>query len=177
MPLTTVLFAGLAVGIPCLVVALERAQARAYGVPPVPSLPWLRRNVVRALRRHAPAARKIAELGSGWGGLAFALAQAFPAAQVTGFELSGLPYGFAQARAMIGPPRNIKFRKADFLTQDLSDYDVAVCYLLPRVLRDVPGRLPAGCLLVAAGFPLKGVTPQDQIGGPLFSVYIYKIPS
>ena len=70
------------------------------GITPMPSSGAARRRIVELVP--ADLEGTILELGSGWGGLAVALARRFPAAQVVAYELSPVPWIVARIRAAIG---------------------------------------------------------------------------
>ncbi|HBH27006.1 MAG TPA: hypothetical protein DDX54_06355 [Rhodospirillaceae bacterium] len=179
-PCFLALYAGLALGVLGTVVALEAAQPYIGRVPPIPSVPRVRRAVLGALRRHwcsTPAGARVWELGSGWGGLALAIARDFPEAHVVGVECRTLPYWVSRARLILahalGRCRNLSFIREDFRALELAPCAAAVGFLLPDVLRGLPGRLPKGCVLVSAVFPVPGLVPLDTHTGPTLRTYAY----
>jgi len=60
------------------------------GTPPLPSSPAVKRAMLAALPVKLEGT--VYDLGSGWGGMAFALARRYPGCRVTGFEVSPLPW-------------------------------------------------------------------------------------
>ena len=133
------------------------------GSPPMPSGPALRRAILAAVVSEQPGAGMFYELGSGWGGLAIALAKAHPDRSVIGLERSFIPWAFSVLRVRLGGPGNVTIRRADIAAADLSDAAVAVCYLTGETLRAVAPkleqRLPADCCVVSAGFAWPGGKP------------------
>lgn len=94
------------------------------GVPPLSSTAAEGADVIALLKRaRLPEQAVIYELGSGWGSLVFALARAFPTAQIRGLELSPLPYWVSRLRTRNLP--NVQLRRRDFYRFDLSDESVS----------------------------------------------------
>lgn len=151
------------------------------GVPPMPTGPGTRRVMLRLL----PAAidGTIYDLGSGWGGLARALARRYPDTPVVGIELSPLPWLFAAAMLRLRPLPNLRFRRADFLSAPLADAGAVAFYLMPAPVRQLTPKLEAelrpGTPVVSNGFAVPGWAPQatvlDGDTGPS-PVYRYAAP-
>ena len=76
-----------------MVIALLFASTVITGSSPMPTSPRVRRTMMAVLPERLPGApnAQIYELGSGWGGMAFALARRYPRHLVTGLEISPLP--------------------------------------------------------------------------------------
>ncbi|WP_225032147.1 methyltransferase [Paraburkholderia sp. XV] len=87
-----------------------------------------------ALLEHAklPKHALIVDLGSGWGALVVALAQAFPEASVQGMEISLFPYLVSRLRTHHLP--NVSLTWGNFFCSDPSNADAIVCYLMPGVM-------------------------------------------
>ena len=62
---------------------------------------------------------KIYELGSGWVGLAKALAQKFPDHQVIGIEISPIPWLYSRLMLAIKPQSNLSFHLGNFFNFEL----------------------------------------------------------
>ena len=125
------------------------------GVPPMSSNAAEGADVVALLRQAGlPPGAIIYELGSGWGSLAIALAQAFPDAQVRGIEISPLPYWVSRLRTR--GLANLSLRRGDFYGQDLRDADAVTCYLMtrpmPKLAGFLDGTLRFGTPVVALSF-------------------------
>lgn len=176
------LLIGAVAGFVAAVVAIESYKPDAEHVPTIPSIPWLRRGALGLLKNHrAQDGGSIVEMGSGWGGLAMAIARDWPGARVVGVERSALPYWVSRARLAaaqaLGRYKNLRFVRADFFALDLAAHDTAVCYLLPRILGQLPPRLAPGALLISAGFAVPDAPePLDTWGGNRFQVYAYRMP-
>lgn len=91
---------------------------------------------------------EVHELGTGWGGLALALARRCPAAKVVAWERSPVPFVVARLRAKASGLENLEVRFADFLAADFSRASALVCYLWTggmraldeKLRRELPGR-------------------------------------
>jgi len=127
------------------------------------------------------AAGRIYELGSGWGGKAFALARRYPEQIVIGYELPLLPWLFSRLRLLVHPQTNLMFRLADFRHADLSDAALCMCYLAGPSMDGLDEKfrneLPAGALVLSNTFalrqwqPLDTVEARDRFHSP---VYLYE---
>lgn len=149
-------------------------------IPPAPTLPWVKRKILKALKKHLKKEKVfIAELGSGWGGLSAAMARNFPKAGIQGFELSPFPYWFSKLRER----RNLRFTRSDIFDQDLSEFDAVVYYLSPVVAERLSAKLKEelkpGTLIVSNAFQLPGFEPVEVLEtniGVKINIYIYRTP-
>lgn len=109
------------------------------GVPPMPTSPGTRAALLRLLpgRIDGP----IYELGSGWGGLAYAVARRYPDNEVIGIELSPIPWLYSQLWTRIRRRSNLRFRRTDFLGEPLADAGAVICYLMPSAVRRLGRKL------------------------------------
>ena len=134
------------------------------GISPLPSS----RRATRALLALLPADVRgtIVELGSGWGGLAIALARARPAARVIGYERSPVPWLVSRVRRALGRVRNLELRRRDFRREDLRGAATVVAYLFPRAMTALAERLPrelAGdAIVLSHTFRMPGWTPEVE---------------
>ncbi len=125
---------------------------------------------------------RIVELGSGWGGIAFAAARAHPNCAVTGIEFAVLPLVCCKIRQLFTPSlRNIAFIRRDFF--DISFYDVTVvlCYLsnphMEKLKQKFERELPDGALIISSTFFIPGWDPvavKDLEGVWNTRLYIYR---
>lgn len=151
------------------------------GVPPMPSGPGARQVMLRLLP--ATIDGPIYELGSGWGGLARALARRYPRNPVIGIELSPLPWLFAAAMLRLRPLPNLHFRRADIASTPLGDAGALLCYLMPAAMRRLAHKLEAelrpATPVVSHGFAVPGWQPRATVlngdTGPS-PVYRYDAP-
>jgi tRNA A58 N-methylase Trm61 len=89
------------------------------------------------------------ELGSGWGSLVIALAQAFPDAQVRGVEMSPVPYWVSRIRTR--GMNNVSLRRGNFYDCDLTDAGAVTCYLMIKPMPKLAGVLDR---MLAPGTPV-----------------------
>lgn len=138
------------------------------GVPPMPTSPGTRAVILRTLPARIDGT--IYDLGSGWGGLALALAERYPHNRVVGIELSPLPWLFASAMLLLRRRPNLSFRRRNLLDEPLSGAGAVVCYLMPRVMRKLDRKLAAelrhGAVIVAYSFALDRRQPEAVVVDP-----------
>ncbi|MBI0328743.1 methyltransferase domain-containing protein [Burkholderia plantarii] len=139
------------------------------GVPPMSSGSAETADVVALLKQATLPPRAIVyELGSGWGALVIALAQAFPDAEIRGIEASPLPYWVARWRTRRLP--NVSLRRRDFHRCDLSDAHAVTCYLMmapmPKLAALLDRMLRPGTPVVALTFWFRGRQVEAVRQGP-----------
>lgn len=151
-----------------------------YGISPMPTSPKVKKTLLNALPDNLHGI--ILDLGSGWGTLAEALAEKYPEAQVTGIEISWIPFLFSILRNKIGGKKNLHFLRQDFFEYDCSEANLIVCYLYPRAMNKLAKKfekeLREGALIASHTFALAGKTPfkvahsNDLYHTP---IYLYRI--
>lgn len=155
------------------------------GVPPMPTSGGVRRALLDLLEEipHDPQG-VIYELGSGWGGLAFAIARRYPRATVRGVEVSILPWAASRLRLAVRPQANLTFRRCNFHDCPLNDAGLVVCYLFPGSMEKLKPKLEKelteGALVVSNTFAMPGWRPERVArAGDIYSspVYLYRMPS
>ncbi len=142
-------------------------------------------DVAEAAAEGAPdrlAGGPIFELGSGWGGLALALARRYPSSPVRAFEVSLLPWAFSYVRQLAGGPANLRFHLKNFSSADLGDAALVVCYLpgpaMEKLKPKLMAELPAGALVLSNTFALRGWDAIDVRTAPdahASQVYLYRV--
>jgi trans-aconitate methyltransferase len=154
--------------------------AQKLKASPMPTLPWVRREIIRALKDEVGNREDLLlyELGSGWGGLAVLIARAFPKVTVHGFEISPVPFVLSKLRQR----KNLRFYNRDVFTLDLSGVDVIAVYLTPwhleRLVPKMKAEMKAGSLIVASGFALPDMEPEKTVfvkGALEKAIYVYRI--
>ena len=105
---------------------------------------------------------RVAELGSGDGRLAIALARSQPTAIVVGFEINPLLVWVARRRvrrARVG--NRVSIRRANFWKEDLGQYDVVTVFGIPHVMERLGRQLTRtarpGSRAVSNAFPIPGL--------------------
>jgi hypothetical protein len=102
------------------------------GISPMPTSPKVRGVFLASLPRTAPD--HIAELGAGFGTLAFAIAHKYPDSTVVAYENSIIPFLFMKLRKFISKTPNLEITYKDFFRQNLTSYSLIVCYLYPGAM-------------------------------------------
>jgi len=150
------------------------------GISPMPSSTKACRAILD-VSEQAPEG-SIIDLGSGWGTLAFALARKHPERPVIGYELSWLPWIYSLTCKTIFGLHNLRILRQDFLTADLSEASLLVCYLFPKGMIELQQKLSHGqhpdTLLISSTFALPGREPTQTIRlDDLYHtpVYIYRL--
>lgn len=170
----------LALAIALAAIALVLVYTLRTGAPPMPSGRKVRAAALDMLAGERPA--RIADLGAGWGGLAVSMAERWPEADVTAYELSPLPYWWMQVRkAISGGPSNLALRREDFLKADLDDHDCVVCFLnrdvmtrlAEKIRRDHPHVALLGIYFELPGFKPVAARQCDDIHRT--SLFLYRI--
>lgn len=149
------------------------------GASPLPTSRPVRDTMLGLLPDHLGG--PIYELGSGWGGLALALARHYPGVPVRGFEVSLLPWTWSRLRRMVGGPPNVAFTLANFHGADLSDAALVVCYLpgpaMEKLRPKLEAELPNGVLVLSNTFALTGWRAVEEKTVPDIHrsrVYLYR---
>lgn len=168
------------------IISLELASRRAH-VYAAPSTPWMRRLVIERLREEAAIYGDkpfiILELGAAWGTLALAAARACPQAMVIGYDLAGAPLIVARLRAFFGGVKNVRFIKADFYKEDLSQGDIVLTYLTDNLMvklgQKAQREMRPGTVFICNTFGIRGWTPVRSDQGQNFlyklKVYTYRL--
>lgn len=122
------------------------------------------------------------DLGSGWGGLARALARRYPRSPVIGFEVSVLPWAWSRLGQVPGGSANLTFRFGDFHKADLTGAMLVVCYLpgpaIEKLRPKLEAELKPGALVASNTFHLQGWTPVEVRTAPdahASQVYLYRV--
>ena len=106
---------------------------------------------------------KIYDLGAGFGGLCFAVAKAFPEAEVIGLEMGWPMWLTAIARKILRQQKNLIFILGDFWKHDISDGSIVLCYLGDAVMGRLKDKLLRercpGRLFISNTFPLPADWP------------------
>lgn len=109
--------------------------------------------------------KKIVELGSGWGTLAFPIAKYHPQCAVFAYEISFLPWMVSKVIHLMKGPANLKIIRQDFFSVQLKDMDVVVCYLFPGAMRKLKEKfeeeLRSGTVVISNTFAIPGWEPSS----------------
>lgn len=134
------------------------------GVAPHPTARAVRRRMLQSAPDDVNG--PVYDLGSGWGGLAFALAHRYPDCTVIGVELSPLPWAVSRLRLLLQPTPNLHLRYGEFYNVPLGDAALVVCFLepeaMPRLQRKLMAELPPSAWVVSAFFRMPNWQPQRE---------------
>lgn len=97
------------------------------GIAPTPTSPTVRNELLLHLPDQSP--RVIAELGAGFGSLAFSVAKKYPTATVIAYENSPVPWIYMKLRLVLFPIPNVMLHYKDFFKEELTKFDLILCYL------------------------------------------------
>lgn len=160
--------------------------ARKFGVSTSHSSRTARRIIVREIENLFPrdASIIITDPGCGSGELVRDIARRFPNAQVTGLELSPLPYWIARFKLTLFGPGNAHILRNDFFAYSFSNPDVIVTFLpapiLARLEQKLKSEMKPGAILMSNAFRMpEGWTAYKTL--PLEKIlkrqlYCYRIP-
>ncbi len=122
------------------------------------------------------------DLGSGWGGLARALARRYPRSPVIGFEVSPLPWAWSRLGHALGGPDNLTFRYGNYHKTGLGGAALVVCYLpgpaMEKLRPKLEAELKPGALVASNTFQLRGWDPVEVRTAPdahASQVYLYRV--
>jgi hypothetical protein len=126
------------------------------GIGPLPTSAKVRRAVLELCPPETTG--RAYELGSGWGGLARALARRCPGAQVVAVEAALVPWAFSALVQRLAPLPNLAVVRGSFYGYPLGDAQLLVCYLFTGGMRELGERLrlKPGAMLISAVFALPG---------------------
>ena len=83
----------------------------------------------------------IFDLGSGWGGLAVALARRYPQCTVIGVENSPVPLLFSRVLRLLAGPSNLRYHWRDIVDEPLENAALIVCYLHTGAMKKLQPKL------------------------------------
>jgi hypothetical protein len=149
------------------------------GISPLPTGPKAKKMMLQVLDEYKPTGQ-ILELGSGWGTLTSALARAFPACRVTGYENSIAPFLISKCIQWSYRNPNLRLEYGDFLTVPLSQSDIVVCYLCGELMIKLREKLERelkwGTIIISHTFAVPGWEPHriEQVDDFFRSkIYVY----
>ena len=110
------------------------------------------------------------------------MARDHPDRAVVGLELSPLPFVVAWLVNRLNPLANLRFRRRDFMAEELADADVVVCFLyggaMTRLSDKLARELRPGAVVVSNYFALPGWTAATRASaGDAWAspVYVYRV--
>lgn len=162
------------VGLLLLPMALIAWSTFRYGISPMPSSSRAQQMMLSLVP--GDTGPSFIELGSGWGQLAYKIAQTHPTKVVIGYERSIIPYVFS--RLVFRAP-NLRFHYRDFLHEEFSQDSVLFCYLYPYGMKRLQQHLRGSTVWVISHcFAFDGHQPRQQLQlSDLYQtpIYLYKL--
>jgi len=164
------------------VLGVITAYSYCYGISPTPTSPKVQRELLLLLPELKN--QEIAELGSGWGTLAFALARHFPTCHVHAYEVSPFPYLVSTIFSKCFLLRNVSIKRHDFFQVSLKNISLVVCYLYPEAMQQLKIKLEKElspeAYILSHTFAIPGWIPVDFArASDLYKtpIYLYTHPS
>ncbi|WP_173917334.1 hypothetical protein [Halobacillus sp. Marseille-Q1614] len=115
-----------------LLVLLLLLDSAKNGITPTPSTRKERDATLLLAESLAP--QTIADLGAGFGTMAFSFAGRFPDSTVTAYETAWVPWCFLHLRKLFQPRCNLIIKRRNFMDEDLRQYDLIFTYLYPKAM-------------------------------------------
>ena len=122
------------------------------------------------------------DLGSGWGNVVIRLARRYPKRQVTGYELSFIPWLVSLLLKKALKLENLTLHRKNFLKEKWPEKATLICYLFPEVMAGVAKKLQQSDhsiqFVISNNFALPKHQPiqQQQINDFYKSpIYFYKL--
>jgi hypothetical protein len=151
-----------------------------YGISPTPTSTKVKNQLLSLLPEMSNI--EIAELGSGWGTLAFALARHFPTCKMIGYEISPFPYFISKIISYYFAFPNLSIKRQDFFQISLKNVSIVVCYLYPgamlRLKTKLESELAPNAYVISHTFAVPGWIPirfervHDLYHTP---IYLYQV--
>jgi hypothetical protein len=150
------------------------------GISPMPTSPRVAAKLLEALPEKVKGT--VFELGSGWGSLAFPLAEKYPLNCIKAYESSPVPYYFSRLRLWIFPHANLQIHRRDFFEAPLGEAALIVCYLYPGAMQRLKDKfereLAPGTHIVSNTFAVPGWTALKTIDtGDIYGskIFVYRL--
>lgn len=122
------------------------------------------RKAWQAVAERLPVGARVADLGSGLGGLLRFLAQQRPDGRYVGLEIAPLPFLVSWLRMRLGSER-YEIRWGSLWHADLQPFDVVYAYLSPVPMADlwrkIQREMRPGTLFISNTFQVPGVEPGE----------------
>lgn len=152
------------------------------GVPVIPAHRRVQKVIAKIITDHIKDKKNIkaVELGAGYGGQVLYLARTLPKIKFTAYELNPVPWPILKLRAKLAGQKNLNLKQQNFFKDDLSQFDVLLCYLSPPLMPKLQQKLKNGTyLLISYTLPLPGIKPFKvvTVRGWIFpsKLYVYRL--
>ena len=153
------------------IVMVNSLYAHWYGVVNMPSTPSSRRKIVQDIadKKGECDTLSIIECGSGWGGLARLLSRTFPKADISGIEISPVPYLYSKLFFW----NDAHITRANLFHHNFTKADIVILYLSPMHMEQLyplfEQQMKSGAIVYSQGFPFKSRKEDAVIDAP-FSI-------
>jgi tRNA G46 methylase TrmB len=118
------------------------------------------RQIVSEILRDYPGIKTIADLGSGWGGLACRLAKIHPDKKITAVEKSVVPHIFSRIISFSFKQKQISHRRGDIFEKTLNNEEAYITYLSGPAMKKLRISFerdhPTGGVLISIAFAMPG---------------------
>lgn len=135
------------------------------GISPMPTSTKAKNAILKLLPSEVKG--DILELGSGWGTLAFPIADHYPHLAVFAYETSFIPFYFSKIRQFVQQRPNLKLIRQNFFTTSFHNGEVIVCYLYPEAMWQLKEKfeqeLKPGTWIISNTFAIPGWKPFSVI--------------
>lgn len=123
----------------------------------------------------------ITDLGSGWGHLVIPLAMRYPQYQITGYELSWLPFTTCRLLKLIFQLENLTLHRKNFLKAELPPSDIFTCFLFTEAMQQLSQQLKRSqrdhSLMISIFFALPDYKPDRIVRlNDLYHTPVYVYP-
>lgn len=133
------------------------------GISPMPTSSKVKKSLFGKLPN--PVEGTVYELGSGWGTLLMPLGKIYASNSVVGIESSPVPYWVSKIWLSLAREPNVKVKRRDFFSEDLSEGGLVVCYLypgaMPRLQAKLEKELKPGTWVISHTFAIPGWKPEE----------------
>lgn len=166
------------------VISLIAIYSIRYGITPTPSSSKVIHSILKYLDESDLVSidSRVAELGSGWGNLVFAISKKYPQVSIEAYEISPIPYYISKLLKLIFNSKNVSLYREDFFKISLSSYNIVLCYLYRGAMENLKmkfeSELSNGTIVITHTFaiptwkPIRIIEVNDLYRTP---IYIYKI--
>ena len=123
---------------------------------------------------------KVAEIGSGLGGLSIKLSKIHPLSSYIGIEIAPLPFLVSLVRSKFLSSKVI-FKLGNYEKLDFADFDLVYAYLspaaMPKLYEQCKAQMKPGSILVSHEFIVPGIKPSNiyQTGNNSKITYTYQM--
>jgi hypothetical protein len=148
-----------AVGLDAFIAAVRK------DAPEVPSSAKLRAAIIKEILEYYPNAKTVLDIGACYGGMARAIAKAFPNKKISGIEIMPIPFAISGIMKFFRGPKNMDFHLGDAMKfiRKSKGYDIGVAWLLTPMMERVESVADKFGVLLVLDFPLPNRAPARVV--------------